>query len=204
MINFREIIDISMPVDDTTPVYEGDPQISIKGIRNKEKNYIHITDLHFGNHTGTHFDAPFHMIPEGKKSSEIPLDHFIGNATVIQVNGDSVKVENIPEKHNEIVLFKTKNSDFSGQFHRDFAYIEKEAAKKLASHNVKLVGIDYLSVDPFGFDYPHAHMEFLPRGIVIVEGLSLKNVTPGDYYFIGLPLKISTDGAPIRAILLKS
>jgi arylformamidase len=108
----------------------------------------------------------------------------------------------------ERVLFKTRNSNFwndnSGGFRKDFTYITPEAARVLAGKNIKLVGIDYLSVEKFGSDDFATHITLLEKEIVIIEGLDLREVPAGDYELICLPLKIISetgDGAPARTIL---
>jgi len=108
----------------------------------------------------------------------------------------------------ERVLFKTRNSDFwddlSQGFRKDFTYIEPEAAKKLVGLGIKLVGIDYLSVEKFGAENFDTHIILLEKEVVIIEGLDLREVSAGDYELICLPLKIvggTGDGAPARTIL---
>ncbi|HHT9130776.1 MAG TPA: cyclase family protein, partial [Candidatus Brocadiaceae bacterium] len=88
------------------------------------------------------------------------------------------------------------------EFKKDFVYITKEAAQYLVDNDVRLVGIDYLSVEKFGNKYADTHHIFLRKGIVIIEGLDLSNVKAGDYELIALPLKIKDcDGSPARVIL---
>ena len=106
------------------------------------------------------------------------------------------------------VLFKTRNSAFwenpRGQFREDFTYVSPGAARALVSRGVRLVGIDYLSVEEFGSKEFETHRVLLSGGVVILEGLDLRAVAPGRYELICLPLKItagSGDGAPARAVL---
>jgi arylformamidase len=106
------------------------------------------------------------------------------------------------------VLFKTRNSAFwsetSNRFRRDFTYIAPDAARVLVRAGVRLVGMDYLSVERFQAERHETHEILLASGIVIVEGLDLREVTSGEYELICLPLKIADgtgDGAPARAIL---
>jgi arylformamidase len=102
------------------------------------------------------------------------------------------------------VLFKTRNADLidDPQFRRDYVYISPEAATWLVDHGVRLVGIDYLSVEAFGADEPLAHRALLGAGVVIVEGLDLREPPPGDYELWCLPIKVAgADGAPARVVL---
>ena len=106
------------------------------------------------------------------------------------------------------VLFKTRNSAFwddpASGFRTDFTYIAPDAARALVERDVRLVGIDYLSVEKFQPERFETHTALLARGIVIVEGLDLREVAAGIYELICLPLKIASgsgDGAPARAVL---
>jgi arylformamidase len=106
------------------------------------------------------------------------------------------------------VLFKTRNSAFwndtQSGFRTDFTYLEPDAALALVERGVRLVGIDYLSVEKFDSKDFQTHITLLERGVVIVEGLDLREVAAGDYELICLPLKLADgtgDGAPARAVL---
>ncbi|MEM0155743.1 MAG: cyclase family protein [Thermoplasmataceae archaeon] len=196
------MIDISLPLKRGMLTYPGDAPYEEYEYYTHEKDHVHIMRLIMETHSGTHFDAPFHMLPDGKKANEIDLNKFMGKATVIQVKGDRIEPDDIPDDITKVVLFKTKNSDLYDSFHEDFTYLSREAATKLSSKRINLVGIDYLSVEKFGSSEPVTHKILMKNEIIIVEGLYLKNVTPGKYDFICLPLSMGEDGAPCRAILL--
>ncbi len=196
------MIDISLPLERNLISYPGDARYEEYEYYTHEKNHVHIMRVLMETHSGTHFDAPYHMIPDGKKANEIPLDKFMGKATVVEVKGESIEADDIPEKHQEIILFKTRNSGLYQKFDTSFTYLSLEGAKKLVGQRAKLVGIDYLSIEKFGSPEPVVHKELLGNGTVIMEGLYLKEVEPGEYDFMSLPLKMSSDGAPCRAILM--
>jgi arylformamidase len=196
------MIDISLPLKRGMLTYPGDAPYEEYEYYTHEKDHVHIMRIIMETHSGTHFDAPFHMIPDGKKANEVDLGKFIGKATVISVDGDRILPDHIPEDITEIVLFKTRNSELYDSFHEDFTYITSEAAMKLASKRINLVGIDYLSVERFGSSEPVTHKIFMKNDIIIVEGLYMKDVQPGKYDFICMPLNMGEDGAPCRAILL--
>jgi arylformamidase len=107
----------------------------------------------------------------------------------------------------ERVLFKTRNSAFwreGNTFRKDFTHLDLPAANYLVDLGIKLVGIDYLSIEKFRSPNHETHLAFLTKGIVILEGLNLSNITPGSYELICLPLKLADgdgDGAPARAVL---
>jgi arylformamidase len=103
------------------------------------------------------------------------------------------------------VLFHTRNSSFWKEgFRKDFTHVLPEAAELLVARGIKLVGNDYLSVEKFHSGHHRTHLTLLRNGVVIVEGLNLSDVPPGDYELICLPMKIADgagDGAPARVVL---
>lgn len=195
------MIDISLPLNRDLISYPGDSKYEEYEYYTHKVNHVHIMRIIMETHSGTHFDAPFHMIADGKKANEVPLENFMGKATVIEVKGYSIEADDIPDKHEPIVLFKTRNSDLYDKFDTSFTYLSHEGAKRLVKQNTKLVGIDYLSIEKFGSPDPVVHKELLSHGVVIVEGLYMKEVKAGEYQFLCLPLRMSSDGAPCRAIL---
>ncbi|HEX3558371.1 MAG TPA: cyclase family protein [Pyrinomonadaceae bacterium] len=210
-----KLYDISVPIaHGLTPVYPGDPAIEVgswKAIARGDA--ANVSALNLGAHTGTHVDAPAHFIEGAPGVISLPLDALVGEARVVAIAPDANAVE---ERHVEEaalegasrVLFKTRNSAFwddpRGRFREDFTYIAPNAARALVSRGVRLVGIDYLSVERFGSDDFETHLVLLSSGVVILEGLDLRAVAPGAYELFCLPLKIaagSGDGAPARAVL---
>ncbi len=198
------MFDISLPLKNRMQTFPGDAQYEEYTNKDHSTDHVHTTRLLLGTHTGTHFDAPYHMIPDGKKANELDVMRFIGKASVVRVDGDYVAKKDIPEKHEKIILFKTRNSDLYSdpEFHQDFVYVSTEAAELLVSRSINIVGIDYLSIEKFGSKDQATHKTLLGSGAIIIEGLYLKDVPPGDYDFLCLPLRMSQDGAPCRAILL--
>lgn len=208
------IYDVSVPISAATPVYPGDPGIEIKQWAAIADNAAaNVSLLHFGAHTGTHVDAPSHFIEGAPKVDAMPLDALVGMVRVIQMPDD---VDAITANHlsaqsiegAERVIFKTRNSAFwsdtASGFRQDFTYIAPDAAHALVQSGVRLVGIDYLSVEKFQSERHETHLILLSNGVVIVEGLDLREVAAGDYELTCLPLKIAGgtgDGAPARAIL---
>ena len=207
-----KIYDITFPISNVTPVYEGDPKVNIETAHSIAKgDAANVSSLCFGAHTATHVDAPAHFIDGARKIHEIELEKLIGKCRVVELDESAMSVE--PEHLGNLetverILFKTRNSQFWNEaekgFRKDFTYISPAAAHVLAEANVKLVGIDYLSVEKFGSTDFATHITLLEKEIVIIEGLDLRQVSAGDYELICLPLKIISetgDGAPARAIL---
>ncbi len=207
-----KIYDVSVPISDKTPVYEGDPSVQIDlklSIENGDN--ANVSQICIGVHTGTHVDAPNHFIEGTKKIIELDLNTLIGKCRVVELGDEVLAIEpkHIKDLENvERVLFKTRNSEFwtnfDQGFRKDFTYITPEAAKVLVEKGVKLVGIDYLSVEAFDAESPETHITLLKNEVIILEGLDLREVSDGEYELISLPLKIADgagDGSPSRTVL---
>ena len=203
--------DISVPIHAAMPVYEGDPPVEITLLLSIEKgDQANVSRLLMGAHTGTHVDSPRHFVQGAKTVDEIPLDVLIGPVTVVDVaDAGAITAEIVADmdlEGAERVLFKTSNSGLWREkgFRKNFVYMTGDAAEYLVGAGVKLVGIDYLSVEEFGFPQAVAHIALLKAGTVILEGVNLSEVLPGNYKLICLPLLIQgCDGAPCRAVLVE-
>ena len=205
------IYDITVPVRSGMPVYEGDPSIDIQPWSSLAKgDSSNVSFLHFGAHTGTHVDAPAHFIEGARKIDALSLEVLIGPARVIRVPDEFGEID--PDflatcdfDQVERILFHTRNSSFWKEgFRKDFTHLLPEAAQILVDRGVKLVGTDYLSIEKFHSGHHRTHLALLSNNVVIVEGLNLSHIEPGDYELICLPLKIADgagDGAPARVVL---
>ena len=206
-------IDVSVPLHSGMVHWPDNPSVRIEYMLHMSRGDIcNVSTLSMGSHTGTHMDAPFHFLPQGKGLQEMPFHAAIGRARVIEIRDpESIKPGEL-QLHNirqgERLLFKTKNSTHcwkTDTFVEDFVYISQEAARYLASVGVQTVGIDYLSVGGYTKDGVETHRALLEADIWIIEGLDLSQVEPGMYELICLPLRIDgSDGAPARAILRKA
>ena len=207
-----KIYDITVPISENMPVYEGDPKVKIDVASSmKNGDAANVTQLCFGAHAGSHVDAPNHFIDGTRKVHELDLEKLIGDARVVEIEESVTAIEprHVPNLETvERILFKTRNSAFWNEpekgFRTDFTYITPAAARRLAEKNVKLVGIDYLSVEKFASEDFATHITLLENEVAIIEGLDLREVPAGEYELICLPLKIISetgDGAPARTIL---
>ena len=208
------IYDISVAVHVQMPVFPGDPAVQIEAALSIEAGgAANVSKISCGAHTGTHIDAPAHFIKDGRKIGDVDLNALIGAARVVEIPQD---VSEIVAHHvaprvlrgATRVLFKTRNSSFwhdsPHTFREDFTFISPEAARSLAEQNVRLVGIDYLSVEKFGSKDFETHLTLLGSEVVIVEGLDLSGVTAGGYELFCLPLRLADglgDGVMARAVL---
>jgi arylformamidase len=208
------IYDVSVAISPQTPTYPGDPGIEFEQWAALDKgDAANVTMLHFGAHTGTHVDAPAHFLAGTERVEAMSLEALIGTARVVEIPLEAQEIEARHIEEIELngavrVLFKTRNSEFWANnaegFRTDFTYLTPEAARVLVERGVRLVGIDYLSVEQYNSKDFATHTILLERGVVIVEGLDLREVAAGEYELICLPLKLAGgtgDGAPARAVL---
>ncbi len=213
-IAMMKTYDVSVALSAATPTYPGDPGIRIEEWKSFAKgDDANVSFMHFGVHSGTHVDAPAHFIEGGATVDALPLDSLIGEADVVEV-GNDIRVIDASfvathcRQESQRVLFKTRNSAFWNNpedgFREDYTYLDPAAAKVLVDRGVKLVGIDYLSIEQFQSNEFRTHLNLLSHGVVILEGLDLRAVPAGHYELICLPLKFegsTGDGAPARVVL---
>jgi arylformamidase len=208
------IYDVSVPISEQMPVYPGDPKVTITDWLSLDKgDPANVTMLDLGAHAGTHVDAPAHFIRGGRKVESMDLETLMGEVHVIAMPEDVVEVceshiESLVPMGVKRVLFKTRNSSFwgenTGEFRSDYTFISAAAARRLVTKGIRLVGIDYLSVERFQSSDFATHEALLSNGVIIIEGLDLSRVPGGKYELICLPLKVaggSGDGAPARVVL---
>jgi arylformamidase len=172
-----------------------------------------VSAVAMGLHTGTHVDAPCHFLPGAGGVESHPLDALLGPCDVLEINADGDVTATqlaaaLGDRRPERVLLRTRNSIgrrpawSRDAFDPDFAALQSEAARLLIERDVRLVGIDYLSVEPFAADQPLTHLALLGAGVVIVEGLDLRRVPAGSYELLCLPVVMAgRDGAPARVLL---
>jgi len=204
------IYDITVSISTELPVYPGDPGVQIQRTLSLEAGDVaRVSRLSFGTHIGTHVDPPSHFVMDGASLDELPLDVLIGPARVVDV-GEAPVIDTAVLDRADLdgaarVLFKTRNSRLwqeTTEFAKDFVYLEADAAERLVKRGVRLVGIDYLSIEKFNFEEPTTHLTLLSNHVIIIEGLNLSEVAAGDYELICLPLKIRNgDGGPARVVL---
>ena len=205
-----KIHDISMLINEKIITYPGDMEVKIHHIKNAEQDEWNLTGITLGSHTGTHLDTPLHIADQKPNIAEIDLKQCYGSALVLDFTeipfGKSISFENFDKKklnnevlHDQIILFKTINSKLGfRQFRDDWVFLSAEVAEFLVSKKIKAVGIDALTIGP-----RDTHEILLNDNLLIYEGLNLKKIHAGKYVFIGFPLKMETEGAPVRAVLVE-
>jgi arylformamidase len=195
-------IDITRPIGASLLVYPGDPPVTLESLSAEGPS---VSRICLTTHSGTHVDAPSHLLPTGATIDSIGWDCLSLSAQVLQIRSPAVvSVKEVAPKLSAgvgAVLFRTPNESLSRDvFSPDHVYVEPRLAKLLVQRGVKLVGIDYLSIDPPGS--LEAHREFLSGGTLVLEDVDLRGVHDGLYRLLWLPLKVTGgDGAPCRAFL---
>jgi len=206
------IHDISVPVRTGGLVYPGNPEIAIELQQAIARGAgANVSSIRFGSHTGTHVDAARHFFDDGESVDQIPLDSLIGPCMVLSFDSSLMSVgASDLAKHdlngNSRVLIRTRNSGFltEAEFQRDYTFLDPDGAEYLVSKGVRLVGVDYLSIEQFHSGHHKTHRTLLEKKIVIVEGLNLQDIEQGEYDLICLPLRLEgLDGAPARAVLIE-
>jgi len=204
--------DVTLTITHDMVVWPGDPQVDMKRLSSIDSgDNANVTQISMSCHTGTHVDAPDHFMNNGKTVESLSLDLLLGRAYVLHlpnvnlITASILMDADIPPRTRRL-LFKTRNSDYwaSGnmEFQTDFVALSIDAAEWLVDRNVRLVGVDYLSIAPFKLGKA-VHSILLDAGVVVVEGLDLSKVSQGRYTLTCLPLKLGgAEGAPTRAILV--
>jgi len=202
------IIDISMPIQTDMPVYKNrdEKRPGIQVVRDFGSGSVYESRLSIDMHTGTHIDAPLHMIEGGGDLTVYPKERWVSPCTVLDFTHikDGITKEDLIKKeilNGEFVLLKTQNS-FEEDFNTDFIYLEKTGAEYLLETGIIGVGIDSLGIERSQPGH-ETHKTLLGNSIMILEGLRLKEVVEGKYILIAAPLNISgVEASPVRAFLM--
>lgn len=204
------LYDVSMPIHEDMPVYNNNadkkPQMTIERDF-KDGKGVRETRLSINLHTGTHMDAPLHMIYGGSTTIEFKPEDIILKAKVVDLSHveDSItdeELKHIDINSGDFLLFKTRNS-FREGFDTNFVFVEKSAAKYLAEKKVKGIGIDALGIERSQAGHP-SHVTLMQNGCLILEGLRLKEVPPREYVLLAAPVKIpNVEASPVRALLIE-
>jgi len=204
------LVDVSVLLAPGLATYPGNPPYELTPVKRIADGASSNTSrLVMGTHTGTHVDAPRHFFDDKPGVEGLPLELLVGRTRVI----DLPHRGGITESHlaaaglrEDIrVLLRTPNSalwNTQDGFHQDYTYLAEDGARFLVEQGVKVVGVDYLSVEQFKKPGAPAHRALLGNGVVIIEGLNLSDAEAGQYEMYCLPLKIKDgDGAPARVVL---
>jgi arylformamidase len=207
-----KLIDVSVPLDASLPTYPGNTPFSLEAIKRLARGESsNVSTLHMSAHTGTHVDAPRHFFDGAAGVDLLPLEMLIGRVRLIEIRSrkgigpDELSAVDLSEDVR--VLIKTPNSRLWGspEFNPDYVGVTEAGAKHLIGQGIKVLGVDYLSVEQFKQPGAPAHHVLLGGGTIVIEGLNLRDVEPGVYEMFCLPLRIvGADGAPARVVLRQS
>ncbi len=207
-----KLLDVSVPLDAALASYPGNTPYSLEPIKRIARgDSSNVSTLHMSAHSGTHVDAPRHFFDQAPGAEGLPLEMLCGRARVIElttrkaITADDLAQRDLSEDVR--VLIKTHNSRLWGspEFHTDFIGVAESGAKYLVEHGIKVVGVDYLSVEAFKTPGAPAHHVLLGGGTIVIEGLNLRDIEPGIYELLCLPLLVvGSDGAPARVVLRRS
>ena len=207
------IIDVSLGIGPDLVTWPTDPGLSIERVKRLEEgDSSNVSEIRFGSHTGTHVDPPVHFITGADTVDAVPLDVFVGAAFVADLTEvDAIGADELEalglDPGVERLLCKTRNSELwrkgISEFPDDYVAVTPEGARWIVDRGIRLVGVDFLSVEGAGAEGHPVHTTLLGGGTIIVEGLDLAAVEPGEYTFVCMPLKlVGGDGAPARAALI--
>ncbi len=199
------IFDLTIPLDEKAPVYPGVPKPKISSVLNIDRDGFNELLLTFPTHTGTHIDAPYHCIKNGKKLSDFEISYFIGEAIVFNCSGQKEiklsKTDLAKIKKDDFVFLYSGHSEkyLADDYFADYPVISEKSAEQLAEKKIKIFGIDSPSPDKSPYKI---HYIFLGKGIPIVENLyNLSEVAGKRFKCTIAPLKVqNADGAPCRVI----
>jgi arylformamidase len=207
-----KFIDVSVPLDERLPNYPGNAPLDLEPVKRLARgDSSNVSTLRISAHGGTHVDAPRHFYDDGGGVEALPLELLCGPARVVEVSSRAAitadDLAGLDLSGAARLLIKTSNSRLWGDatFHADYVGVGESAARYLVERGVKVVGVDYLSVEPFKTPGAPTHHILLGAGTIVIEGLNLRDVEPGAYEMFCLPLcLVGSDGAPARVVLRQS
>lgn len=204
-----KIFDITRTINPTLAVWPGDTPFSTEVITAiKDGSSINLTTLTMSSHMGTHVDAPYHFLDDDLTMEAVPLEAYLGPATVVTVQREAgpLTPADFPGVDwsgvKRLLVHSVASDKPVDQFPTEFVYPSPELAEVMARHGVVLFGSDAPSMDDMNSKTLPGHKALRRHRIAILEGLQLTDVPDGVYELIALPLKIEGgDGSPVRAVL---
>jgi arylformamidase len=206
-----QIHDVTVTLREGMATYAGEepgPVLDFHSLMARGQS-ANVSALSLGSHTGTHVDAPHHFLDNGVTVEQMPVEYLVGPCYVMEYHGErhitaaDLEAAPIPAGTSRL-LVKTSNGRFwnDDTFHAEFIGFDDDAGPWLVEHGVVLVGIDYMSIERFHSPTHAVHRALLATNAVVLEGLDLRRVTPGEYFLVCAPLPVAgADGAPARVYL---
>jgi arylformamidase len=203
------LYDATLPLRAGTLTFPGDPEFAMEPLfRCSQGDPFNLSALSLSTHMGTHVDPPLHYFDRAASVDAICLEILVGPGIILDMRGtsviDRVALEQSDAAKHTRILLKTDNGCklLESTFTEDYVSLSEDGAQYLVDRGVKLVGIDYLSIEPYADVSAPVHRILLQAGVLIVEGALLAHIPAGPCKIYCLPLKISgADGAPARLIV---
>jgi arylformamidase len=208
MVKYAAVIyDLSRPISDGMTVWPGDPPVTVT--RASEPHEPAVSRLSLGSHVGTHVDPPAHFFPGAATADQLPLDALIGPAWLADVEGgreltaQDLDAARIPDGVTRLLLRTVNSRTPADVFDTRFVGLAAGAAAWVLNRDLRLIGIDGPSIEPFDAPGEPVHRALLGAGVVIIEGLALRHAPGGACELICLPLLLAGgDGAPARVVII--
>lgn len=210
-----KVTDLSHIIDPDMPVFPGTEQPILKKANTFDKDGFRETKITFYSHTGTHIDAPAHMLSDGPYLDNLNIEQFIGKAAILDFSNRAIELINVDSlkpyeeiiKNVEFIIIKTGWSKYwrDSQYYRDFPSLSEDSAKWLAGFNLKGIGIDAISIDDINSVTFAVHKLLMAKGMIIIENLTNLDSIRNEYFILSvMPLKnLDADGSPVRAISIE-
>ena len=206
-MHVRRVVDLSVPLDDRTPVYPGDPPVRVAPAATIAHDGYNLLAVHMGSQSGTHCDAPRHFRADGAPIDELDLRLFTGPGVLVDVRGRPDRYPiGVPDLApyldrvgpGTIVVLHTGRPD------PDHPYLDADACRALLDRGVRTIGLDTPSIDETpSATYPCHHMIAAAGGVIVENLTNLAAVDFPDPFLSVLPLRLTgADGAPVRAVAL--
>ncbi|OFI49350.1 metal-dependent hydrolase [Floricoccus tropicus] len=213
-MNIRRIIDLSLHLNEKTPVYPGDPIPNIDVATTVDNEGYNLFGVFVGSQSGSHVDAPYHFSNTGSFVDEMSLDNFFGKGLLIDVsnkgNNEEITLADIEEflprvKENPFVLFRTKwDKNIGKEEFFTHPYVNGEAAQALIDNGIKFLGIDTINADQTGGTEFPVHDLFSEHNLIIGENwANFSDITSDNFFVSAFPLYIHCDGSPVRAVAIE-
>lgn len=209
-----KIIDLSHPITEIMPYYPGTQPPCVEELSFIELNGFAEKKISFLTHSGTHIDAPCHIIPDTKSVDKLPLENFLGKGAVINlssINQKTIDIGNLLPyqkviEDTDFILLNTgwHHYWYDTRYFEDFPILSIETAKWLSDFSLKGIGIDTVSIDSLAAHSFPAHRIILGQGLAIIENLNNLDLLPeSNFIFSCIPLPIKNgDGSPVRALAI--
>lgn len=197
-------IDLTHTFTAHMPTYPGDLDPEMTQIGFFDKDGYNDFQIKTGMHVGTHIDAPLHMIEDGSRIPELPLEMFFGRGHLIVAVGRAIDVDLMPKdaKKGDILIINTgfyKRFREKG-YYEEFPEITEAFARKAVEIGISIIGTDTASPDrpPFA-----VHRILLGNNVLIIENLAnLDSLKGEDFDVCALPMKLDTEAAPVRVVAM--